>query len=128
LCGFDHQTFASLHEKFKVEFEKYSPYSRHGRIRRRLPKKKGGPRLRSSIHKQATALRQLAEWGMRGLQGSFPCLKDHLLYEERGERRIILEMIVLLYNFRASTVEMNQIQSTFMPHLERSANKFVFNF
>jgi hypothetical protein len=65
---------------------------------------------------------------MRGLQGSFPCLKDRLLYEERGERRIILEMIVLLYNFRASTVGMNQIQSTFMPHLERSANKFVFNF
>jgi hypothetical protein len=91
-------------------------------------RKKGGPRLHSSIHKQATALRELAEWGMRGLQGSFPCLKDHLLYEERGERRIILEMIVLLYNFRASTVEMNQIQSTFMPHLERSANKFVFNF
>jgi DDE superfamily endonuclease len=88
----------------------------------------GRVRQHSSIHKQATALRQLAEWGMRDLQGSFPPLKDRLLYEERGEQWIILEMIVLLYNFPASTVGMNQIQSNFMSHLERSANKVVFNF
>ena len=86
----------------------------------------GRVRQSSAIHRQATSVRQLAEWGMRGLQGSFPRLKDRLLYEERGERRVILEMIVLLYNYRASTVGMNQIQSSFMPHLQRSANKFVF--
>ena len=68
-------------------------------------------------------MRQLAEWGMRGLQGSFPRLKDRIVYVERGERRIILEMIVPLYHYRASTVGQNE-----MPHLERSANLFAQNF
>jgi DDE superfamily endonuclease len=86
----------------------------------------GNVRQRSDIHRQATLVRQLSEWGMCGLQSSFPRLKDHLLYEERGERRIILEMIVLLYNYHASTIGINQIQSLFMPHLERSANTFLF--
>jgi hypothetical protein len=80
---------------------------------------------RSDVHRQATSVRQMAEWGMRGLQGSFPRLKDRILYEERGERRLILHMIVLLYNFRASTVGQNQIQSSFMPHLNRSANRYA---
>lgn len=86
--------------------------------------RRGIQRQNADVHRQATSVRQLSEWGMRGFQGSFPRLKDRLKYEERGERRIILEMIVLLYNFRASTVGLNQIQSTFMPHLERSANNF----
>jgi hypothetical protein len=34
--------------------------------------------------RDATSVCQMAEWGMRGLQGSFPRLKDPLLYEERG--------------------------------------------
>ena len=89
---------------------------------------RGNQRQNSLLHRQATSVRQLSEWGMRGLQGSFPRLKDRLKYEERGERRIILEMVVLLYNFRASTVGMNQIQSTFMPHLERSANSFALRY
>jgi DDE superfamily endonuclease len=89
---------------------------------------RGNQRQNSLVHRQATSVRQLSEWGMRGLQGSFPRLKDRLKYEERGERRIILEMVVLLYNFRASTVGMNQIQSTFMPHLERSANSFALRY
>jgi hypothetical protein len=75
--------------------------------------------------RDATSVRQMAEWGMRGLQGSFPRLKDRLLYEERGERKIILHLIVLLSNYRASTVGINQIQSSFMPHLFRSANQYA---
>lgn len=88
----------------------------------------GKVRQRSAIHRQATSVRQLSEWGMRGLQGSFPRLKDRLMYEERGERRIILEMIVLLYNYRASTVGINQIQSSFMPHLKRNGNSFMYSY
>jgi predicted component of type VI protein secretion system len=80
------------------------------------------------IQRQATSVRQLSEWGMLGLQGAFPHLKDRILYEERGERRIMLELYVLLFNYRASTVGLNQIQSTYMPHLERSANKFMWNY
>ena len=79
------------------------------------------------IVRRLPLVRQLSEWGMRGLQGSFPRLKDRIKYEERGERKLILQMIVLLYNFRASTVGQNQISSSFMPHLLRDANHFALN-
>jgi hypothetical protein len=85
----------------------------------------GNVRQNSTINRDATSVRQLSEWGMRGLQGSFPRLKDRFVYEETGERKLVIQSIVLLYNFRASTVGLNQIQSSFMPHLERSANDFI---
>jgi hypothetical protein len=52
---------------------------------------------------------------------------DRLLYEERGERRVILTLITLLYNYRAVTLGYNQIQSTFMPHLNLDANTYMFS-
>jgi DDE superfamily endonuclease len=82
----------------------------------------GNVRQNYEIQKQATSVRQLSEWGMRALQASFPRLKDRMIYEEKGERRLIMNMIVYLYNYRASVVGLNQIQSSFMPWLERSAN------
>jgi len=87
----------------------------------------GRARQSFGLNRQATSVRQLSEWGMRGLQGSFPRLKDRFFYEERGERKLILQMVVLLYNFRASTVGQNQIQSSFMTHLLRDANHYVFS-
>jgi hypothetical protein len=38
------------------------------------------------VQRQATLVRQMGEWGMRGLQASFHRLKDMLDYEEKGER------------------------------------------
>jgi hypothetical protein len=76
--------------------------------------------------KEATSARQTAEWGMRMIQKSFPGLKDRFVYEERGERRICLKMMVLLYNMRARMVGINQIRNTYMRHLTRDANKDVF--
>ena len=89
-----------------------SPYVGEGRRRgdRRVPR----PALRHPrlspwtstrrqamlLGQQATSCRQAAEWGMRGLQGSFPRLKDHIIYEENGERAIILKFITLLYKYR----------------------------
>ena len=52
------------------------------------------------LGQQATSCRQAAEWGMQGLQGLFPRLKDHIVHEENGERAIILKLIMLLYNYR----------------------------
>ena len=52
------------------------------------------------LGQQATSCRQAAEWGMRELQGSFSRLKDGIIYEENGERAIILKFITLLYNYR----------------------------
>jgi hypothetical protein len=77
------------------------------------------------VQRQATSVRQLSEWGMRGLQASFPRLKDRLMWEEKGERQLVLEMKVRLYNYHALVVGLNQILLVFMPQLERSANRFA---
>ena len=75
--------------------------------------------------RQATSARQTAEWGMLTMQASFPRVKDRFVYEERGERRIVLKMFVLLYNMRARMVGINQIRNTYMPHLERDVNEDI---
>jgi hypothetical protein len=36
---------------------------------------------------------------MRAFQGSFPRLKEKIRFEERGERKIMLNLMVLLDNF-----------------------------
>ena len=87
----------------------------------------GVPNWTSQMDRDATSVRQLSEWGMRGLQGSFPRLKDRIKYEEKGERKLILQMFILLYNFRASTVGQNQIRSTFMTSLDRNANEYLMH-
>ena len=62
---------------------------------------------------QALSLRQSAEWGMRVLQGSMPRLKARWVYEERDERRVSLLMMVLLYNYQANNMDLNQIRSVY---------------
>ena len=51
---------------------------------------------------------------MRQLQGQFPRMKDPLPLEEFGERRIIINIMVVLYNYQASKVRINQILNSFM--------------
>jgi hypothetical protein len=75
------------------------------------------------INKEATAMRQSAEWGMRAIQSSFPRLKDHFVYEENGERKLLLKMMILLYNLCARKVGINQIRNTNMPALNVNANR-----
>ena len=69
-------------------------------------------------------MRQSAEWGMRCLQGSFPRLKERFIYEERGERALMLRLVVLIYNYRVNTVGINQIRNIYMPWLEEDSNTF----
>ena len=66
------------------------------------------------INRQATSVRQLSEWGMRMIDGQFPRMKDPLKYEENGERKVILRLLTLIYNFQTSQVGMNQILNLFM--------------
>ncbi len=47
--------------------------------------KPGKTVIQTTIHSQATSLRQSAEWGMRAVKGSFPRLKDKLLLCETLE-------------------------------------------
>ena len=74
----------------------------------------GNPRQKFGINCQATSVSQLSERGMRCLQG-----KNKFRYEENGERKLILQMIVLLYG-------QSQIASVYMPYLHRSANRYAF--
>ena len=67
------------------------------------------------LGQQATSCQQAAEWSMQGLQGSFPRLKDCIVYEENGERAIILKFNTLLYNYRVRSVGINQILNHYMP-------------
>jgi DDE superfamily endonuclease len=75
--------------------------------------------------REATSLRQAAEWGMRAIQGSMPRLKDALHYEEKGERKRIMKLVPLLYNLRLARVGLNQIANTYVPHWSKDANYFV---
>jgi len=75
--------------------------------------------------REATSMRQAAEWGMRALQGSFPRLKARLKYEENGERKCIIQCIMLVYNFRARYCGINQIRTTFMPYLDRDCEALI---
>ncbi len=47
------------------------------------------------VNNEATAMRQMAEWGMRAFQGSVSRLKEKILLEERGERKIMLNGFAL---------------------------------
>jgi len=67
----------------------------------------------------------MTEWGMQGFQSSSPCLKEKIIYEERGERKIMLNLMVLLYNFRVAKVEQKQIQSVYLPFLSRDAQEMI---
>jgi hypothetical protein len=75
------------------------------------------------VNSEATSMRQSAEWGMQALQSSFPRLRDRFIYEETGERKIIMKFLLLLYNVRARKVGINQIRNTFMPYLNRDVNE-----
>ena len=76
---------------------------------------------------QATLMRQSSEWGMRMIQSSFPRMCDKFPFETRGERRIAIKMMVLLYNLRARMVGINQIKNVFMPALELNAQNYINN-
>lgn len=72
--------------------------------------------------REATSLRQAAEWGMRAIQSSFPRLKDKIRYEENGSRQLILLCMVMLYNFRCDRVGLNQIKTVYVPEWNKTIN------
>jgi hypothetical protein len=82
-------------------------------------------RLDIQWKRQVTSMRQVVEWGMCAIQGSFPCLKDTFVYEDTGEHQIVMKMICLLYNLCIRTVGINQIKYVFMSHLNVDANNKI---
>lgn len=81
--------------------------------------------------RQSTSVRQATEWSMRMSQGSFPRMKYRFIYEERGERKLMIILTVLLFDLRTKLVGLQQIQTVFMPFLSVEVQSFVwerFNF
>jgi DDE superfamily endonuclease len=76
------------------------------------------------LQQQTTSMRQTAEWGMRGLQASFPRLKDRIIYEEHGERKLMMKVCILLHNLRARRVGISQIRNVYMDHLNTNAEQY----
>jgi hypothetical protein len=56
---------------------------------------------------------------MRGLRGSFPCLKEKITYsEDFHDHKMFLSLIPMLYNFHTNFVGLNQSRSHFFPIFE----------
>ena len=62
---------------------------------------------------------------MRGLQGSFPHLKDRILWEERGECKLLMQLVINLFNYRREVVGLNQIATVYKEHLTNTVNDMV---
>ena len=75
--------------------------------------------------RDATSMRQSAEWDMRLLQASIPRLKDTIRFEDRGDRGLMLKLAVLLVNLRSRMVGINQICNVYMPALKRSVDEVM---
>ena len=59
--------------------------------------------------------------GNEGLQGSFARLKSKLT-SYKSTRKLIINCIVFLHNFRTHYVGLNQISTVFNPEYERFIN------
>ena len=68
--------------------------------------------------------RQLSEWGMRSLQGSFPRIRERFDYKEMGKRKII-HLIILLSNLQARKVGITQI---YKACLDRDLREMFYKF
>jgi hypothetical protein len=62
--------------------------------------------LISNVH---TSLRQASEWGMHGLQGTFPRCKKRLP-SDPALCRLVVEAIVLVHNYRTDFIGYSQIR------------------
>jgi hypothetical protein len=64
------------------------------------------------------SLCQASEWGMRGLQGTFPRFKKRLP-GNAFKCSLVIQSIVLIHNFRTEILGLNQIRTVFDPEYER---------
>jgi hypothetical protein len=78
--------------------------------------------MEHGIARDATSMRQSAEWEIRAFQSSMPRLKDRMKSETLGERRVTLTIMILVYNLQARAVGINQLASFYTAPLDRDAN------
>jgi hypothetical protein len=78
------------------------------------------------ILEEATSMCQTAEWGMNGFQLSFPHLRDHLCCEEFGECKVIISLVVHLFNIWSHRlVGINEILLASMRFKARTCQTFL---
>jgi hypothetical protein len=65
-------------------------------------------------NRQATSVRQLAEWDMHQLQSKFPRMTDKIKYEEKGIRQLDLSLMIRLCNHQVVRIGMNQILDSYI--------------
>jgi hypothetical protein len=63
---------------------------------------------------------------MRGLQGSFPRCKKRLPGSPE-KRKLVIQSIVLVHNFRTEIVGLNQIRTVFDPEFERYISLYGYD-
>jgi len=125
-------SFGEVYKKLAVLYQKYNVKvacdAAFGAVKHPFILKSHRPKNarwslhRERLHTEVVKMRQSAEWGMRALQSSFPRLKDRIIYEEMGNRKIMLKLCILFFNYRARLVGINQIRNFYMPHLKNDAN------
>ena len=61
-----------------------------------------------------TEARQCSEHGMRMINGQFPRLKDRMPLGDFQDRKVIMNLMVLLYNYQTYNVGINHILNNYM--------------
>ncbi len=79
-----------------------------------------------SLSNVYTSLWQASEWGMQGLQGTFPCCKKRLP-SDKDKRWMVLECIIFIHNFRTELVGLTQISEVFNTKYEHVINIHGYN-
>ena len=72
---------------------------------------------------EATSMRPSVEWGMQAFQALFPQVKDHIEFEEAGQWKLMIKLMILFYNLRARRVGINQILNVYMPSFNVDVNQ-----
>ena len=80
-----------------------------------------------NILEEATSMRQCAEWGRRAFQSSFPRVKDRISFEYRGQWKLMMKLLILLYNLRTKRVGISQILNVYMPSPTENVNELYVN-
>jgi len=119
--------YDKLHSVYEETGAKCTVDSAFSKLNRPYLIKSGKKNLNLSREDQrilaaATSMRQSAEWGMKAFQSSFPRIKDRIPWEYKGKRKLVLKMLILLYNFRTRLVGINQIRNVYKTNLEIDAN------
>ena len=81
----------------------------------------------NDVAKEASSMHQSSEWGMHAFQASFPRVKDRIALEYRGQRKVMMKLMIMLYNIRTRRVGINQILNVYMSSLEENVNRIYIN-